>query len=92
VVSVAAPPPRPPVVVTLLERAERLRDAIQESKLSAADPWGYAPKARGWGERAQALVDEIARSGPDGSREKAVGALGAEVESDLDYQEARRRA
>ena len=40
----------------LEEQAERLRDDILRSKLTHPDPWRYAPKARGWGERVQVLV------------------------------------
>jgi len=43
--------------------AERLRDDILRSKLTHPDPWTYGAKARAWGERAQALVEEIAVEG-----------------------------
>jgi len=75
-----------------LERAERLRDAIEQSKLSAADPWVYAAKARAWRQRAQQLVDEIARSGDTPALQRGLATLAAEVEGDRDFQEARRRA
>lgn len=90
-----APPPAPARASadpSLLERAERFRDAIHESKLSAIDPWTYNAKARGWARRAQALVDQIARSGDSAARRRQLEALTAEVEADPDYQEAYRRA
>lgn len=73
-----------------LERAERLRAAIERSKLTAADPWAYTPKARRWGQRAQELVERIARSGPTAALERDLGALTSEVEADRDFQGARR--
>jgi hypothetical protein len=77
----------------LLDRAVRLRDAIQVSKLTAEDPWAYTAKARGWGQEAQAVVDEIARGGADADAlVRRLDALTATVEGDRDYQEARRRA
>ncbi len=92
--SVALPPASPRVSAgpSLLERAERFRDAVQQSKLAAADPWTYTAKARGWTRRAQALVDEVARAGATLALGKNLEALIAEVEADHDYQEANRRA
>ncbi|MBI4013887.1 MAG: hypothetical protein HY359_16335 [Candidatus Rokubacteria bacterium] len=81
----AAPP-------TLLERAKALRDAIQRSKLTAPDPWGYAGKARPWFERAERLLDRISAGVETAELRKGVEALAAEVEADRDFQEARRRA
>jgi hypothetical protein len=78
------------VVVTLLERAERLRDDILRSKTTHPDPWGYTAKAREWGRQAQALVDELARRGESGALAQRVEALSAEVTADRDFQEARR--
>ena len=60
---VTARPAPQPAGQTLGEQAERLRDEIQRSKLTHPDPWAYAAKARAWGERAQALVEQIAVKG-----------------------------
>lgn len=76
---------------TVLQRAERLRDAILKSKLTAADPWAYTPKARAWVQRAQRLVEELAIRGEGAALEAELLALAAEVEGDPDFQEARRR-
>ena len=82
------PAPAPPAAEpSPLERAERLRDDIQRSKVTHSDPWSYTAKARAWGERAQRLVDDGA-AGRDVRR--AVAALAAEVEGDRDFREARR--
>lgn len=76
---------------TALQRAEELRDAILKSKLTAADPWAYTPKARAWVLLAQGLVEEIAAGGDRRALEERLAALTAEVEADPDFQEARRR-
>lgn len=76
---------------TALQRAERLRDAILKSKLTAADPWAYTPKARVWAQRAQQLVNELALRDDDPELEARLAALSAEVEADPDFQEACRR-
>jgi hypothetical protein len=78
----AAPP--------LHEQAAQLRDDILRSKLTHPDPWRYTAKARGWGERAQALVDQAAAGGPAPGIERAYEALAGEVRADRDFQEARR--
>ena len=75
---------------TLGEHAERLRDEIQRSKLTHPDPWRYAAKARGWGERAQVLVELIAARGDPSSARGSLDALAAELRADRDFQEARR--
>jgi hypothetical protein len=75
---------------SVLERCEALRDAIQKSKLTAPDPWAYTAKARGWGQRAQELVDRIAREGATASAQQGFERLAGEVEGDRDFQEARR--
>ena len=72
------------------ERAEQLRAAIERSKLTAADPWAYTPKAREWRQRAQALVEQIAREGDTAALRRRLEALTAEVEGDRDFQQARR--
>ncbi|HSE96467.1 MAG TPA: hypothetical protein VLD61_11300 [Methylomirabilota bacterium] len=77
-------------MITLLERVERLRDDILRSKTTHPDPWSYTAKARGWGQRAQALVDELARRGESASLERSVEALAGEVTGDRDFQAARR--
>ena len=64
---------------SLGEHAERLRDEIQRSKLSHPDPWRYAAKARGWGERAQVLVELIAVRGDTASARGSLEALAAEL-------------
>lgn len=88
----ARPPARGPAGPTLLERAESLREAIQRSKLSATDPWSYTAKARAWSQRAQQLVDDLARSGETPTLRHGLETLTAEVERDRDFQEASRRA
>jgi hypothetical protein len=75
---------------TLGEQAERLRDEIQRSKLTHPDPWRYTAKARGWGERAQVLVELIAARGDTASARGSLEALAAELQGDRDFQEARR--
>jgi hypothetical protein len=74
---------------TLGEQAERLRDDILRSKLTHPDPWRYAPKARGWGERVQVLVVQTV-GGETPATRRALEALAAEVLEDRDFQEARR--
>ena len=89
----AAAPARPAPASagpSLGERAERLRDEIQRSKLSHPDPWRYAAKARGWGERAQVLVELITVRGDTASARGSFEALAAELDGDRDFQEARR--
>ena len=81
-----APPP------SLFERAKALRDLIEESKLTAVDPWTYTAKARTWAGRAQGIVDEVAKSQDGSELEQKVEALRTEIEGDVDFQEARRRA
>ncbi len=85
-----APLAAPPRELTPLDRAEQLRAAIERSKLTAADPWAYTPKARRWGERAQTLVERLPRSGGAAALERELAALTAEVEADRDFQEAKR--
>jgi hypothetical protein len=82
-----APPPAGP---TLEEHAERLRDEILRSKLTHPDPWRYAPKAREWGERGQALVERIAAEGDTPATRRSLETLDAELRGDRDFQEARR--
>jgi hypothetical protein len=87
----AAPRPTPPSAgPSAGERAERLRDAILRSKLTHPNPWTYAPKARGWGERAQVLVEMIVVEGHTPVILRTLETLHAEVEGDRDFQEARR--
>lgn len=87
----SAPASRPvPAPPTLLEEAERFRDEIQRTKLCHPDPWAYTPKARGWAQQAQALVDRIATGDQGGGARDALARLRAEVEGDRDFQEARR--
>ena len=87
----AAARPAPSAAAPSLEaRAEHLRDQIQQSKLSHPDPWRFGAKARGWGERAQVLVELIAARGDTASARGSLDALAAEVEGDRDFQEARR--
>jgi hypothetical protein len=80
------------VSAALLAQARALRDAIEQSKLTASDPWGYTTKARAWSRRAQALMDEAARGGDGGVVGRQLETLKSEVERDSDFQEARRRA
>jgi hypothetical protein len=86
----ATRPALPPAEPTLLERAERLRDDVLRSKLTHPDPWTYTAKARAWGERAQALVEEIAVTDQTPPLHAAVAELAAEVEGDADFQKARQ--
>jgi hypothetical protein len=88
-VATARPVPQP-AGPGLLEQAERLRDEIQRSKLTHPDPWTYGAKARTWGVRAQALVDQLAAQGDDTAIRRALVTLEAEVQSNRDFQEARR--
>jgi hypothetical protein len=80
----------PRVEPTVLERAERLRDDIFKSKMSHPSPWTYTAKARGWGQRAQQIVEDMAAGRGGDAPRRAFDALTAEVEGDRDYQEARR--
>jgi hypothetical protein len=75
-----------------MDRAKALRDQIEQSKLTAADPWGYAIKAREWTRRAQAIVDEVARGADGAGVTGRLEAVRADVEGDADFKEARRRA
>src|SRR5215472_14722178 len=50
--------PPEPVAAPLLDRATRLFDDIQRSKVTHPDPWGYTTKARSWSERAERLVTD----------------------------------
>jgi hypothetical protein len=86
----ASRPDTAPVEAPLAERAERLRDEILRSKLTHPDPWTYAPKARAWGERAQTLVEQIARAGSSSAAVRSFETLAAEIERDRDFQDARR--
>jgi hypothetical protein len=83
-------PALPPAEPTLLEGAERLRDDILRSKLTHPDPWTYTAKARTWGERIQALVEEIAVAGQTPGLHARFATLAAEVEGDPDFQRARQ--
>jgi hypothetical protein len=86
-----APAPRPTAPApTLLEEAERFRDEIQRTKLCHPDPWTYTPKARGWAQQAQAIVERIATGDEGGGARDALAQLRAAVEADPDFQEARR--
>jgi len=73
-------------VPSFAERALSLRDAIQHSKLTAADPWGYTVKARKWEARAERLV----AGAETAEAREALATLAAELEGDRDFQEARR--
>jgi hypothetical protein len=87
----SSPPLAPaPAGPTLGEQAERLRDEIQRSKLTHPDPWRYAPKARAWGERAQALVEQLAAGRQASGAQRDLEALARELQADRDFQEARR--
>jgi hypothetical protein len=86
----AVPPAPRAVGPTPGEEAERLRDEIQRSKLTHPDPWRYAAKARAWGERVQALVEQIAAGDQTPAVRRALSTLAGEVQADRDFQEARR--
>lgn len=81
-----------PAGPSVLERAEEFRDAVQQSKLTATDPWSYTPKARLWAARAQQIVEELAKGGDSAALESKLAALSAEVGADPEFQEARRRS
>ena len=72
------------------ERARQLHADIARSKLTHPDPWRYAAKARGWGERAQVIVELITVRGETASALSSLEALVAELDKDRDFQEARR--
>jgi hypothetical protein len=82
-------PSSAPAGPSLAEQAERLRDEILRSKLTHPDPWRYAPKARGWGERVQVLVVQTAGT-PTPAARRALETLIEEILADRDFQEARR--
>ena len=88
----AAPPRREAASGTpsLTERALALRDTIQHSKLTAANPWAYTAKARAWEARAERLLDRLGAGAETAETRKAVEALAVEVEGDRDFQDARR--
>jgi hypothetical protein len=88
----AAPalPASPPAAPSPGEQAERLRDDIQRSKLTHPDPWTYGVKARAWGARAQALVEQFAVQGDTPATRRTLATLSGEVAGDRDFQEARR--
>jgi hypothetical protein len=83
--------PGSPAEPPLLHDAERLRDAILKSKLTHPDPWSYTPKARAWSQQAQQIVEQIASGGDVEEQRRAFQRLEADVESDPDFTEARRR-
>ena len=86
----SAQPTPPSAGLSIGERAERLRDDILRSKLTHPDPWSYASKARGWGDRAQVLVEMIVVQGQTSGLLRTLETLHAEVEGDRDFQVARR--
>ena len=91
----AAPAPKrasaaPHAGIPLDERARQLHAEIARSKLTQPDPWRYGSKARGWGERAQVIVELIAVRGETSSELSSLEALVAELDKDRDFQEARR--
>ena len=91
-VPVVAPVRREVAPPSLLEQAKALRDSVQESKLTARDPWGYTAKARTWQERVEQLLDRITANVDAAATRKSVEALRAEIEGDRDYQESQRRS
>jgi hypothetical protein len=74
----------------LVEQARSLRDAIERSKQTAPDPWGYTTKARGWLQRADQVLGRIAASADVAGTRKILETLQTEVEGDRDFKEARR--
>ena len=87
----AAPRPTPPSAgPSAGERARRLHEEILRSKLTHPDPWTYAGKARGWGDRAQVLIELIVVQGHTPAALRTLETLHAEVEGDRDFQAARR--
>lgn len=83
-------PALPPTRHSLTDQVERLREQIQRSKLTHPDPWTYGPKARGWGDRVQILVEQITVKGESPAAQRTIEALDAEIQGDRDFQEARR--
>jgi hypothetical protein len=71
-------------------QARSLREAIERSKQTALDPWGYTAKARGWLQRTDQVLGRIAASADLAGAGKTLDTLRAEVEGDRDYQAARR--
>jgi hypothetical protein len=74
----------------LLEQIRALRDAIERSKQTASDPWGYTTKARGWLQRADQVLVRITASADVAGTRNTLETLRAEVEGDRDFREARR--
>jgi hypothetical protein len=87
---VSAPARQGAVSAPLLEQARSLREAIERSKQTATDPWGYTTKARGWLQRTDVVLVRIAASADAAGTRKTLEILRAEVEGDRDFREARR--
>lgn len=75
---------------TAREQVRSLREAIERSKLTSPDPWGYTAKARGWLQRTDQVFARIEAGADTAGARKTVEALRAEVEGDRDFQAARR--
>ena len=75
---------------TALERVRSLREAIERSKLTSPDPWGYTAKARDWLQRTDQVFARIEAGADTAGARKTAEALRAEVEGDRDFQAARR--
>jgi hypothetical protein len=85
-----AAPARQAAPAPLLEQARSLREAIERSKLTAPDPWGYTTKARGWIQRADQVLSRIESSADAAGTRKTLETLRGEIEGDRDFQAARR--
>lgn len=86
----SAAPARQAAPTPLLEQARSLREAIERSKLTAPDPWGYTTKARGWIQRADQVLSRIESSADAAGTRKTLETLRGEIEGDRDFQAARR--
>jgi hypothetical protein len=87
----ATAPARPAAASpSALEQARSLRDAIERSKQTSPDPWGYTAKARGWLQRTDQVLVRIASGADAAGSRKTLETLQAEVEADRDFREARR--
>ena len=82
--------PSPSVEPSLLEQAEGLRDAIHRSRLSHPETSSYTPRTHSWGVEAQRIIDEIAEGKDSDTCRRAYEVLAATVESDPEFQMARR--
>ena len=60
------------------------------TKLTHPNPWDYTAKARAWAHRAEQIEEDLVRGRNPEAARRALTALTAEVETDPDFQAARR--